>query len=59
VRGSSIIFIVFDVTRKETFESIPQWIEFIKNIENPIIIICGNKIDLNEIRYEIFYYKKS
>jgi small GTP-binding protein len=47
VRGSSIIFVVFDITKRESFLSISQWITFIKNIENPLIILCGNKIDLD------------
>ena len=57
IRGSSIIFIVFDISSiiihiislylgKETFESVPNWISFVKNIESPIIVLLGNKIDL-------------
>jgi len=55
IRGSSIIFIIFDVTNKHTFDSVSSWLKFIKNIENPIIILCGNKIDLNEERYIFFH----
>jgi GTPase SAR1 family protein len=54
VRGSSIIFLVYDISSKiyisierETFESVPNWITFIKNIENPLIVLVGNKLDQN------------
>ena len=35
---------------KKSFENVPQWIKFVKDIENTMIVICGNKIDLNEMR---------
>ena len=48
VRGSSIIFILFDVSNKSTFTNIINWIHFIKqiNTEESVLILCGNKIDL-------------
>ena len=48
VRGSSIIFIVYDVSNKNTFDNIITWINFIKqiNTEESILILCGNKVDL-------------
>ena len=48
VRGSSIIFIVFDVSNKNTFNNVITWINFIKeiNTEESILILCGNKVDL-------------
>jgi GTPase SAR1 family protein len=82
VRGSSIIFLVYDVTSKqlyyyvintykfninyfkyslsyylnkclgrESFDNISKWISFIQSIERPpFIVLCGNKIDLEEKR---------
>ncbi len=51
VRNSSIVFIVFDITNRKTFESIPKWIELIKSIEkNIILVLIGNKEDLKEKR---------
>ena len=50
VRNSSIVFIVFDITNRKTFESIPRWIELIKSIEKNIIVLIGNKEDLKEKR---------
>ena len=46
VRNSSIVFIVYDVSNRSSFENIPKWIEFVKNIEKTTIILCGNKNDL-------------
>ena len=50
VRNSSIVFIVFDITNRKTFESIPKWIELIKSIEKNTLVLIGNKDDLEEKR---------
>ena len=50
VRNSSIVFIVFDITNRKTFESIPKLIELIKNIKKNILVLIGNKEDLKEKR---------
>ncbi|MFX0000750.1 MAG: GTP-binding protein [Candidatus Hodarchaeota archaeon] len=51
--GTQAAFIVFDLTKKESFENVKQWYaeleEFIGGREIPIIII-GNKTDLKEQR---------
>ena len=46
VRNSSIVFIVYDVSNRSSFENASNWISFVKNIEKTTMIICGNKIDL-------------
>ena len=50
IRGSSLIFLVFDISRKDSFQNLNHWIEFITNIDKGNIIIIGNKIDLKEER---------
>ena len=50
IRGSSLIFLVYDVTNKKSFDNLKKWIEFILNIEMCTIVIVGNKIDLSEKR---------
>ena len=50
IRGSSLIFLVYDVTNKKSFDNLKKWIEFITNIEICTIVIVGNKIDLNDKR---------
>ena len=46
VRNSSIVFLVYDISSKSSFDNIPKWISFIRSIENTTLILCGNKIDL-------------
>ena len=48
VRGSSIVFIVFDLTNRTTFENISRWIDDVNNIEKTMLILIGNKKDLSE-----------
>jgi hypothetical protein len=31
---------------RESFQSVPEWITFVKNIESPLIVLVGNKLDL-------------
>ena len=47
IRNSSIVFIVYDVSSRSSFDNIPKWIDFVKNIEKTTMILCGNKIDLD------------
>lgn len=47
VRNSSIVFLVYDISVKASFDNIPKWITFIKSIENNTLVLCGNKIDLS------------
>ncbi len=46
VRNSSIVFIVYDVSNRSSFDNVSNWISFVKNIEKTTMILCGNKIDL-------------
>ena len=48
VRNSSIVFVVYDISAKSTFDNIPKWLTFIRSIENTTLILCGNKIDLEK-----------
>ena len=47
-------FVVFDVSFRETFESVPSWISFYKESKSKelkdIIYLIGNKIDIEENR---------
>jgi len=54
-RGSHGIIIVFDITNRNSFNNIRNWIyEINKHTENTSNILVGNKIDLNDVR-EITY----
>ena len=50
IRGSSLVFIVYDITSKKSFDNLQTWIDFVNNIENSNIVILGNKVDLDSQR---------
>ena len=50
-RGADGIILIYDIGNKNSFESITQWIENIKEAtkyENLAIVVCANKCDLEE-----------
>ena len=51
-KGSKGAFVVYDITRKETFDSIDKWIYDLKSSGDPKIItlLIGNKNDLEDKR---------
>ena len=51
-RDANIILLVYDITVKETFLHLPDWIKDLTNVNlNEVIFaLVGNKIDLNEKR---------
>ena len=51
-KGAKGAFIVYDITKKATFDNIDKWISDLKlnGDQNICIVILGNKSDLNESR---------
>ena len=51
-KGAKGAFIVYDITRKSSFDNIDKWIGDLKNNgdENMIVYLVGNKSDLNDMR---------
>ena len=51
-RGANVAFVIFDLTNRESFDSLPLWIEnYYKNgPEQKNIILIGNKKDLVDLR---------
>lgn len=47
LRGSSAILLAFDLTRRETYDTLKGWMEIIEEYSdnNPIIFLLGNKAD--------------
>jgi small GTP-binding protein len=44
-------FILFDVTNRESYDSLPGWLEFIRdNSPQAILVVFANKIDLSDER---------
>jgi len=54
IRGSSLVFIVYDISNRKSFDNLQSWVDFINNIENSNIVILGNKIDLENNRQVTF-----
>jgi Ras-related protein Rab-2A len=51
LKNAEVGLLVFDVTRRETFENIKDWYQDIKDSAPSIaLILVGNKIDLEEER---------
>lgn len=50
IRGASLIFLVYDIVDKKTFDNLTEWIDFVNQIENTTMIIIGNKLDLEANR---------
>jgi Ras-related protein Rab-2A len=48
--------LVYDITRKETFENITKWLEEIKSYanENTLLVLVGNKTDIPE-RFSLIF----
>ena len=51
-RGAIGVIIVYDITRPETFQHVPNWLNDAKNLARNECSICvvGNKSDLKENR---------
>jgi len=52
MKGAEGIILMYDVTKRSTFESITEWVKSIKEAkgDNFPVILIGNKCDLNEVR---------
>ena len=67
IRNSKIVVLVYDITRKKTFEELEYWFSTVKEIldDEPVIGIVGNKSDLfmkeevSEERVEKFAKEKN
>ncbi|ORX56228.1 ras-related protein rab-2B-like protein [Hesseltinella vesiculosa] len=48
-RGAAGALLVYDITRRETFEHLPTWLKDIRDHANPdtVIMLIGNKSDLD------------
>ena len=46
-RGSSVVIVVFDVNKRETYVEAKTWVTELMSVLNPqqVIVLCGNKAD--------------
>ena len=51
-RGAAAAIVVYDITRKKSFDTLRNWVNELKQLgpENIVIAIAGNKCDLEEQR---------
>ena len=52
IREAQIILFIYDVSDRESFDSIPKWIQDVLDVKNtePVLVLIGNKIDLEKER---------
>merc|ERR1712010_423867 len=51
-RGAAAAIVVYDITRKATFQTLKNWVKELRQLgpENIVIAIAGNKCDLEDQR---------
>jgi len=51
-RDANIILLVYDISNRESFTHLPDWVKDLTNVnlDEVIFVIIGNKIDLNDER---------
>ena len=51
-RDANIILLVYDISNKDSFANLSQWLKDLTNVNMDEVILCivGNKIDLNDKR---------
>ena len=49
IKDSSVAIVIFDLTSKQSFQSVDKWIEDAKNLrdDDVLIVMAGNKSDLS------------
>ncbi|MFW9782770.1 MAG: Rab family GTPase [Candidatus Heimdallarchaeota archaeon] len=53
-RGAIGCLLCYDITRRSSFENLPEWYEIIKNnTSDPVIILVGEKLDLADVRRSV------
>ena len=49
-RGAVGCLLCYDITRRTSFENLPEWYEIIENnTYNPVVILVGEKLDLADV----------
>lgn len=48
IKDSAVAIVVFDITSRQSFQSVDKWIEDAKNLrdDDVLLILTGNKADL-------------
>ena len=56
IREAQIILLIYDITNRESFDSMPRWIQEVLDVKNTeaVFVLIGNKIDLENDRKVTF-----
>ena len=46
INGSTAILFLFDITKRQTFEKMKDWISEAEKCDTPLKVLVGNKSDL-------------
>ena len=48
IKGSQIVIVVYDITKKKTFDEVPFWVDYAKSLlgDHIVLGLIGNKLDL-------------
>ena len=52
IKDSAVAIVVYDITSKQSFQSVNKWIEDAKNLRDDevLLVLVGNKSDLTQER---------
>ena len=50
IRGTQGTLLLYDITNRNTFNSLVEWLGYFKEYPNNLIVLLGNKCDLTERR---------
>jgi Ras-related protein Rab-6A len=56
IREAQIILLIYDISDRESFDSMPKWIQEVLDVKNtdPVLVLIGNKNDLEKDRKVTF-----
>ena len=56
IREAQIILLIYDISNRESFDSMPKWIQEVLDVKNTeaVFVLIGNKIDLENERKVTF-----
>jgi Ras-related protein Rab-6A len=50
IRQATVVLLVFDITSRESFDRLENWVKTVLDLANPVFFVLGNKDDLEAQR---------
>jgi small GTP-binding protein len=50
IRNSTVVVLVYDINSQASFESLDRWYKMVLDLADPIVVVVGNKFDLQASR---------